>query len=126
MIFFGLGATVGWKNDEDMERSATAAGAILMTYYVLKLNSGIHDFYLAPFKSSICVMGANYMLLAMLIMSSKYHKRGQRYFNMNVLMLVLLFQALAMGTIYEMQGLRNTTLVYLLLWGIEKYFELYF
>ena len=126
MIFFGLGVAVGWNNDEDMERSATTAGAILMTYYVLKLNSGIHDFYLAPFKSSICVMGANYMFLAMLIMSSKYHKRGQRYFNMNMLMLVLMFQALAMGTIYSMEGLRNTTLIYLLLWGIEKYYELYF
>lgn len=35
-------------------------------------------------------------------------------------------QGIAFGSIYSMEGLRNTAIVYMILWLIEKYHEIYF
>ena len=35
-------------------------------------------------------------------------------------------QGIAFGSIYSMEGLKNTSIVYMILWVIEKYNELYF
>jgi len=41
-------------------------------------------------------------------------------------MLFLLLAAGAIGSMYGLDGMRNTALVYAVLWGLEKYSEFYF
>ena len=127
MIFFGLGIALGWDNDKAMERSATSSAGILAIYLAVSIGGVVTDHYLNPFKSATCVLGANILFLAMLIMSSKYHRSGtRRYFNTNLMMLVLLLLVLGIGSVHSMDGLKNTSIVYLILWSIEKYHEYYF
>ena len=41
-------------------------------------------------------------------------------------MLALLTAGIGVGSTYSMHGLINTAIVYSVLWGIEKYLEVYF
>ena len=45
---------------------------------------------------------------------------------MNILMLLILAAGLFTSTTLSMDGLRNTIIVYGILWAIEKYHELFF
>ena len=64
----------------------------------------------------------------MLIASSKHYRRSDRdtYLPLNVLMIVLVVAAVMIGSTYNMEGLRNTAIVYFFLWCGEKYTEIYF
>jgi hypothetical protein len=64
----------------------------------------------------------------MLIFSCRYYGRRDsfKYGLINFIYLVILGIFLAVSSIYNIEGLRNTTIVYIVLWGLEKYTEFYF
>jgi len=41
-------------------------------------------------------------------------------------MLIALLIGTGIGSVYSMDGIRNTSIVYWVLWSVEKYFEIYF
>ena len=136
MIFFGLGIGIGWDDDATMERSAASSAVILAFYVGIRL-SDAQEMYLDPFRSAICVLGGNILFLAHLIMSSRYYsfdglyhltreKRIQRYVIRNLMAFTAYCAGIGFGAVYAMDGLRNTAIVYFVLWVIEKYHELYF
>jgi hypothetical protein len=134
MVFFGLGIGIGWNDSDQMVRCAQTAALILGFYYYIRIFGNVSDFFLEPFKSAICVLGGNILYLAMLIMSSRYYRPefarydqgNTKYGPMNILMLLILVQGTYVSSVYSIEGLKNTTIVYMILWVIEKYFELYF
>ena len=136
MVFFGLGIGIGWDEDETMERSASATAVILALYTGIRFSEA-QDKYLDPFRSAICVLGGNILFLALLIMSSRYYcydeyytltqpQKVKRYVLIQLLTFTVYCMGIGFGAVYAMDGLRNTAIVYMILWVIEKYHEIYF
>ena len=73
------------------------------------------------------IFGGNIFYLSTLIISSKYnYDVNKSYALNNIFTLIALVAGLAISSIYNIEGLRNTAIVYSVLWSIEKYHEIYY
>ena len=89
------------------------------------------------FASPVAVVGALTLYLALLITSSLYYRperRGardscnrfnHRYAARNALMLISLLLGVGAGALIGAPGLTNTAIVFLYLFGLEKYSEVH-
>lgn len=125
-IWFFPGCIVfGWRNEEDLIKSLIAAYFIVFGYIGLRI-ADFDPYYIEPFSSSCCVLGGNGIFLALLIMSSDdlRHNHG-RWIPANLMMIFMIVLCMGIGSTYNIEGLRNTAIVYTVLWGLEKYNEIY-
>ena len=127
MVFFGLGIGLGQDNDNACENSVKATFVLIVTFIIVGSNFEV-DYYLQPFASAICVLGSNIHLLGLLIISSKYYRRhgNQAYELLNIVSLAIMLGGLYVSSTRGMTGMRNTIIVYGIIWLIEKYHEIYF
>ena len=129
MVFFGLGYSLGWENEQTMECSSLASLCIVIVYIILRVCE-VKQEYLKPFSSSICILGGNILYLSLLIMSSDgYHtyvNKSNLYIKYNIIMVLFITAGIGLGLTYSLTGLANTAIVYTILWGIEKFHEVYF
>jgi hypothetical protein len=139
IVFFGLGYGLGWDDEKTMESSAFCSFVFLLIYIPLRLYLPEEaERFLKPFASSVTILGGNILLLAHLIMSSYAYKddnleysdpryrckRWSKYLFHNFSMLVMMLTMVLVGSSYGYEGLSNTAIVYLSLWGIEKFWEI--
>jgi len=75
IMHFPGGILVGWENKDVLERSAVGAGLIIVIFTGLRMLN-LHTFYLRPFSSAVCCLGANVFFLALLIMSNHWYRRN--------------------------------------------------
>lgn len=128
IIFFGLGYALGWDSENALENSVKATFIIIVSY----ISVGIYfkvEYYIQPFASAILVLGSNIHLFGLLIISSKHYRRrngGDAYAELNFISLVIMLAGLYFSSINDLSGMRNTIIVYGILWLIEKYHEIYF
>ena len=112
-----------------MESSAFCSLVLLVVYIPLRLAlpEGA-QVVLSPFSSAITILGGHVLFLAHLILSSyswnDRSNRWLRYFFHNGSFLVLVIIGMAVGFIHGFRGMANTSIVYLVLWGFEKFYEI--
>ena len=112
---------------------------ILVTYILLRLYlPDDNQRYIKPFSSAVTILGGNILLLAHLVMSSwEYRdsnlayndpnykfKRWSKYCFHNFTMFAFIMTGILVGFSLGFEGLANTAIVYLSLWGIEKFYEI--
>lgn len=124
MMYFPGCLIMGWKNDSAMLSSCFASFFLVSCYIGLRL-SEVELYYLRPFSSSCIVLGGISYFMSLLILSTGY-ARNDKYLISNFFMLVTLTLGMYFGFVYQMDGLRNTSIVFSVFWLMEKYYELYF
>lgn len=124
---YGLCLAVGFEDDGAMERCAVTSFILLASTGALRFVNASWGFgaHLKPFRPAVSIFGCVVLFLAMLIMSSRFY-RGRRGFTrsyvfINCVTLALLLGFMAMGSIGGLPGMSNTSLVFLVLWLVEKY-----
>uniref|UniRef100_A0A0G4I0G0 Uncharacterized protein n=1 Tax=Chromera velia CCMP2878 TaxID=1169474 RepID=A0A0G4I0G0_9ALVE len=153
VVCFGLCWCIGFDSEASMARCVGASGLLLGAFVggfafvnvaeeagmegVLVQSAAVRE-SLRPFQSAMGVMGAVVGFLALLIISSLYfswsshrgadHEGGRGksgYVGRNAVMVLSLFLALFFGNVLGLEGLRNSALVFGVLWIVEKYCELH-
>lgn len=125
---YGLCYVVGFSDDDAMERCAVTSFLLLASMGCLRFVNTACGFglHLVPFRAAVSVLGCVVLFLAMLIMSSRlYREEGARrrrtYLIANALMLTLLLGFMALGMVGGLPGMANTSVVFFVLWALEKY-----
>jgi len=120
---------IGWNSEDSMLRTAAASGLGVGAFAFAKV-LGAEAEVLAPFAPGISVLGGLSHYLALLIRSNKWYKQyGTRdspklYYWYNCCMAASLGISQAVGRIYGLKGLANTSTTFLVLWMLEKSAEL--
>merc|ERR1712160_163762 len=112
---------IGWDSEDQMLRTCVACGLGVTGFTGLRL-VGFDSQYIAPFSSSIAVLGGIGHYLALLIASNRWHNVRDTfcYRASNLCMLASLFTSISVGRIYGLPGLANTATTFGVLWCMEK------
>lgn len=124
---------LGWNNKETMVKCYNTSIYLLLAYGIAKYLQ-IPSYYLDPYASAVQVLSANILFLASLIMASRHYSlhnpdrasEKHPYLTTNINMIGLLTASIYFGNVYGMNSLANTAVVYAVLYGFEKYNELFF
>jgi hypothetical protein len=136
---YGLCYVIGFESDSAMERCAVTSFVLLSSVGGARFlnTSWSLGGHFAPFRSAVSVFGCIVLFLALLIMSSRFYRRGERsrlirtrfgidaYLFANIITLVLLLGFSAVGLVGGLPGMANTASVFLVLWSMEKYADLH-
>lgn len=117
---FGMGFVIGFDSKAGLHRCLAASVFLVVAFVALRV-LGVNPAFLRPFATGAMCLGNVMYFLAMLILSSKFH-RGD-YKVRNGLMLGSLLAALLVGSVYALPSMSNTACVFLVLWIMEKEFE---
>jgi len=117
MHCFGLGYALGWSDSDTMMLSQ-AVSLILVSVFLSLRILGFDHYYLKPFSSAITVLGSHILYLSGLIMGYEYYDyRDHRatYIQRNTQMFMTLLAGGLFGSVFMLDGLRNTAITYFIL-----------
>lgn len=119
---------IGWDSKDDAARTGMACGLAMAGFAAARIWE-VNSRYLAPFVSSVSVLGGLGHFLALLILSNRWHHRHSAnelnsYGIYNAGMLASLMGFQYVGRVYGLGGLANTTTTFFVLWVLEKAHEL--
>lgn len=129
---FGLAICLGWEDGDAMIKGVATAAIILVTYMVLLL-CGVTSYIIEPFESAIQVLGTNIVCMGLMVMTTRYYyERSDRelhcnkYTMANVGYSLFLGVCLLLGFVFQINGVKATALVYLVLFVLTKCSEGFF
>ena len=136
MIFFailgfsvlplGLCWLIGWSSRNQMEKSIAVSFLLVQLNIFFKYYKKIY-FYTRYFSLGLSIWGPICFFLGVLIKSSGYswYYRNEYYKN-NLLFIISIFEILFFGSILNLTSMVNTSLVFLVLYFVEKIGEFNF
>ena len=122
---FGFGFSIGFDNLKSLERCCITSKIMLMTYALFLMNGVAKKHVVKPFALGIMVWGSVVFFLALLIISSRFHCGGfgRKYNMINLLMISSIALYSFLGFVWHAPALSNTAITFLVLWLMEKQFE---
>ena len=134
VLTYGLCYFIGFSRDELMFRCFLTSFYIQTIFITLKI-SGSSALYLDIFAEPFTILGSIVLFLALLIMSSKwfsfrrsdyYYINNQNYIQRQFLMIIFLVAYIYIGSVYGINGMKNTAITFLVLYISEKYVEIHY
>ena len=127
-MVIGLCYYVGFENEDSMIRVSFSSIILGGSFIGLKI-IGLKNYYLDVFQSPTITFSSVLLFLALLIFSSLYY-RGYlgilyHYIFKQLIMILAVLICLLLGNVFQIDGLTNTAIVYLVLYLMEKYSELH-
>lgn len=114
---------MGFESDKVMPRATAASFGILSTYLITIITMG--DF--GPFKvfeSGALFVGAFVYFLGLLIMSSYYYEKANKYLLMQIITIVSGFAAFYIGSVFKIDSLLGVGGTFFSIYLLTKYIEL--
>jgi len=120
----------GFDSDNAVYRCVITSFTILNLTIALRLFN-FKELYLtlAPIQSPISIFGSIVGNIGLLIISSLYFPNGRRntiYFGRNLLMVINLLYSYCIGTLYNIDGLTNASIAFLVFYSWTKSYEVIF
>lgn len=124
----GIGSlcyAIGFTGRDVIAKASLTAFLVLATFTTLQITHWDIP-YLAVFEAGGMWLGALVLFCGLLIMSSKWHHSGASYWSLQILTLIACSSALAIGTLWQLGILRGIGGTFLVLYLLEKPFEIPF
>jgi len=122
---FGFGFSIGFDSLKSLERCCITSKIMLITYAIFLVNGLAKKHIVRPFALGIMVWGSVVYFLALLIISGRWHCGGfgKKYNMINLLMVSSIALYSFLGFVWHAPALSNTAITFLVLWLMEKQFE---
>ena len=115
---------IGFDDKDALIRCSFASLVLLGSVVGLKVGESPLALQLAPLQTPISVFGSLVLHIALLIVSSKFYKAPPAAPYRNFLMIVVLGAGQLFGSMYAMEGLKNSSSVFIVLYAWTKSAEL--
>eukprot|EP00466_Bigelowiella_natans_P012440 jgi/Bigna1/85759/estExt_fgenesh1_pg.C_60033 len=118
---------MGFEEKEFIPRCVLAAYALLTVMIGVRTSFPGYSGYVEPFRVGISVFGTQVLFIALLIISSLYYRATclSEYLARQFAMVGTLALGLAFGEALDLEGLRNTSMVFGAVYLLTKYSELH-
>jgi len=125
----GLCWLIGYENEYLMQRSCVSSLILMITFILIKLKVLVvsNPLWFEPFSTGVLTFGMISYFLSLLIISSKYYysRNGKNsYASCQMMMVLSLFFALLIGSVYQFAPLYNIGLTFLVIYVMEKIHEI--
>jgi len=119
----------GYGDEGVIIRSSIASISLLGIFFTLKIKN-IGNVILKPFGTPVMCMGSICLLFALIIFTSYwtyYHNqnRFQKFMFRQLLFLAVIAIELYIGSVYNIDSVRNTAITFLVIWMMQKYCEIH-
>ena len=130
----GLCYIIGFESQFELERTIISSLILIIIFVTLKLTK-ISNLFIETFQKPMITFGSIMLFFSLLIFSSQfnnyqYHRFGSdlaylmhAFIIRQIIFIVALISGLVIGNIWNIKGLTNTAIVFLVLFLMEKYNE---
>lgn len=130
----GLCYIIGFESHDELERTIVSSLILIIIFVTLKITK-ISNLFIQIFQKPMITFGSIMLFFSLLIFSSKFNtfhyvrfESDLSYFMhafimRQIIFIVAMTAGLVIGNIWNVKGLKNTAIVFLVLFLMEKYNE---